>query len=371
MRILIIGAGPAGSSTAISILRNNPDAKVTLIDHRRIVGVPPRCAGGVSTYMLGKIGLKIPSKYVASPITRIRIYAPNQTFYEVSSNGSDYGYVLYRDKFDQYLASQAIKLGAELIQTHYTQTVGLIEKMPDFIIDARGYAENHIGVLKQNVSREDLHFCLQNEVYWNHPKGLVSIYFDTGLIPHGYGWVFPSGQGRARIGLGTPISLKQQLHARLKQFKERIGADACPVENLVGKVIPTAPPRRSNVTGNRIFVGDAGAWCDPLTGGGICQAIASGTSAGRAIAEGRPELYDYYMNWLRTQNKIRYRLKKVLCSFSDQDFNTLIASLQDFEPSTLDLGTELRRVLRHMAPRNLRLFAKMLGVMLLGVDMVR
>ena len=88
------------------------------------------------------------------------------------------------------------------------------------------------------------------------------------------------------------------------------------------------------------------------------QGIASGKAAGKAIAENKPERYDNYIRWLRTQNSRRYRLKKVLYSFTDQDFNDLIGVMRGFKPKTVSLGNELRRAVFHLLLRKPRLLRK-------------
>ena len=49
--------------------------------------------------------------------------------------------------------------------------------------------------------------------------------------------------------------------------------------------------QRTVVGKNWALVGDAAAWVDPLTGEGLFYAMRSGELLGKALAEGKPEVY--------------------------------------------------------------------------------
>jgi flavin-dependent dehydrogenase len=101
--LLIIGAGPAGSSAARAAARGG--ARVLLIDKRRQIGVPVQCAEFVpqstSRY------LSFSSNCILQTIDTMVSFLPDGKFYEMKSPG----YMLDRSLFDKELASAAILSG--------------------------------------------------------------------------------------------------------------------------------------------------------------------------------------------------------------------------------------------------------------------
>jgi digeranylgeranylglycerophospholipid reductase len=321
---------------------------------------PPRCAGGVSFWMLKRVGLRVPERVVAAKIRRVRIYSPNMKFWELRGT-EEYGYVLHRNLFDEWLRERAQGLGATLWWTDETEN--LVKRFKyDYLVGADGYP----SVVRDWVGRPkltpcDVHLGVQKTVVWKgHPKDLIELYFGGKVAHKGYAWIFPGGDGKARVGLGVPLSERINPGKLLETFMMRVGAHSCEELHYIAKLIPTAKFPRIGVYGNVLLVGDALPSTDPLTGGGICQAIASGEAAGRAIAEGKPERYNHYISWLRQQNMQRYWLKRVLYSLKDEDFNQLIQTLQGFRPKTLSVSGELRRGIRHLTLRKTGFLIKIL-----------
>jgi len=359
-RIIVVGAGPAGCSTAISVLRNNPDADVRIVERQRKLKVKgaPRCAGGVSRWMLDRVGLRVPERVVAAKIRRVRIYSPDMNFWELRGP-REYGYVLNRNLFDDWLRERAQDLGATVWWADET----LVKRFKyDYLVGADGpmsMVRGWVGAPK--LSSCDVHLGVQKTVIWkDYPQDLIELYFGVRIAPKGYAWIFPSGDGKARIGLGVPLSEKLNPGKLLDMFMTKVGAHLHDECHYIGKLIPTAKFPRSGVYGNILLVGDALPSTDPLTGGGILQAIASGEAAGRAIAEEKPKHYDHYISWLRRQNLQRYWLKRILSSFKDEDFNRLVQALQGFKPKTMSVSNELRRGIRHLTLRNPRFLIKIL-----------
>jgi len=359
LRVLVVGAGSAGLACAESILVHNPSVKVTLMDKRRMVGVPQRCAGGVSGFMAEKVGVSIPNCAVAAKIRGVRIYAPSGDYWELKGN-RDYGYVLNRELFEQQLSERVEGLGGKIVLDHYVDDRSLERWQGnyDYIVGADGYpsvVRDWLGL--KSIPLEDTHIGVQKTVRCDWPQDVIELYFGEKAAPQGYAWVFPAGEGKARIGLGVPLServstkklLENVIHSRVYDYHE---------VDYIAKLIPTCKMPNTGVYGKVLLVGDALPSTDPLTGGGIVQAIASGKAAGKAIAEGKPELYDGYISWLRRQNSRRYRLKKVLYSFTDQDFNDLIRALKGFKPKSLSVGKELRRAVLYLLLRKPSLLDK-------------
>jgi flavin-dependent dehydrogenase len=132
------------------------------------------------------------------------------------------------------------------------------------------------------------------------------VWFEPDLLP-GYAWSFPLPDGRANVGFGIQRStvtsdgkaraggkvdrvqdmkeLWPQLLDR-PHIREVLGPDATPESPHRAWPIPARIDDVVLSAGRTLFVGDAAAASDPLTGEGIGQALLTGLLAARAIEEG-------------------------------------------------------------------------------------
>jgi flavin-dependent dehydrogenase len=119
------------------------------------------------------------------------------------------------------------------------------------------------------------------------------VWFEPDLLP-GYAWSFPLPEGRANVGFGI---VRGQRVGRVQDMAGiwRDLLDRPHIRGVLGEgAEPEAPHRawpiparidEAVLTGRRtLFVGDAAAASDRLTGEGIGQALLSGILAAEAIA---------------------------------------------------------------------------------------
>jgi len=354
-RVIILGAGTAGCSTAISILSQNPDFKVLLID-RNFSRKPVRCAAGVSVAKLKMAGIDVPEGLIACKITCFRIYSPDLNFWDFKCD-APVGYVLRRDAFDRSLISRAEDLGADLLEMN----VKSFADLPDFdiLVLADGFPSLASQLGHPQPEPSDIEHCVQKIVKWSSfPRDRIDIYFKK-FSPSGYAWIFPKDNNECRIGLGVPLSLKANPRSLLDFFAYNVAYDLEDKE-LISKLIPLCRPPKTGVYGNTLLVGDSLPSIDPSFGGGIVESIISGRMAAKAILEDRLQNYDkYWKGSLIGENAFRYRVKRVLVSLSDGDWNNIIKKLRKseptFEPSS---GQVLRKVAKWMLLRSPRLLWK-------------
>lgn len=125
----------------------------------------------------------------------------------------------------------------------------------------------------------------------------LHVWFEGDLLP-GYVWSFPLPGGRANVGFGIergrlPTRAMKALWPELlsrSQVAEVLGPHAVPEGAHRAWPIPS---RLHDISlsagrGRALFVGDAAAACDPLTGEGIAQALLTGALASRAVEEAGP-----------------------------------------------------------------------------------
>jgi digeranylgeranylglycerophospholipid reductase len=152
------------------------------------------------------------------------------------------------------------------------------------------------------------------------------------LAPGGYAWVFPKGENKANVGLGVQANLWEQATGKsapkgeatvlgyLNRFIEarRFLEQGAPVTLVAGNV-PVGPSSTRMVADGLMVVGDAARQVDPLTGGGIINAMTAGKIAAmvavEAVAAGDSTaafLSRYEAGWQQAggrKNQRNYRLR--------------------------------------------------------------
>ena len=310
--VVVIGGGPAGSAAAIELAHAGRD--VTLVDRARF----PRdkvCGDGITTgalRLLEDLGLQ--PRRVASwqrvDDVVVRGPAGPEVTFPLPRGGGTYAAVARRADLDTALLDEARIAGVKVLDGH--ACVGAREHDDRVAIGVEGVGEvtaayavaadgmwsptrKHLGLAAPGY-RGDWHAFRQ---YFGGvgPRAArdLFVWFEPDLLP-GYAWVFPLGDGRANVGFGIVRG------ERVERVQDMAGIwrdllDRPHIRGVLGEgAEPEAPHRawpiparidEAVLTGRRtLFVGDAAAASDRLTGEGIAQALLSGILAAEAIASG-------------------------------------------------------------------------------------
>jgi digeranylgeranylglycerophospholipid reductase len=285
--IVIIGAGPAGSSAAQAAAQRG--AKVLLIDRRQRIGVPIQCAEFVPQWISRYADFS--SRCVLQTIETMITHLPDGTSYEMKSPG----YMLDRSLFDKELATSAVLYGANIS----IQTVALELFSEGVVVERRG--ERKLIKSKVIIGADGVHssvarwvdqpsiktiVALQYEIIMHKPQHHVDIFFHKDY-EGGYAWFFPKGK-TANVGVGVIPSktsflpaLLSNLLDTLRKFKRLSRIE---IISKTGGSIPCNPRERA-VLRNVLLVGDAAGHAHPITGAGILNAVIGGAIAGRIAAE--------------------------------------------------------------------------------------
>ena len=285
--IVIIGAGPAGSSAAKAAAERG--AKVLLIDRRQRIGIPVQCAEFVPLSIVRHASFS--PTCIMQRVEKMVTYLPNGTSYEMKSPG----YMLDRSLFDRELAASAVLSGAKI--SIGTKAVGL---SPKGLVVERGSRRETIpskvligadGV-PSSVARFVGQFplktiaALQYEVVLSEPRSHVDVYFHKDY-EGGYAWFFPKGR-TANAGVGLVLSKASQLPNLLDNFLDSLVKTkmlhGVQIVSRTGGLIP-CEFHRKNLFENVLLAGDAAGHAHPITGAGILNAIVGGEIAGRIAAE--------------------------------------------------------------------------------------
>jgi geranylgeranyl reductase family protein len=286
--VVIVGAGPAGSSTALPLAEAG--CKVLLLERRSRVGVPVQCAEYIPQPLAGEVGA--PPAALAQRVKSLRTFIRGSA---VAENRWP-GVVVNRDALDQHLVYRAVARGATLltgcrvksIEDHavvFRQQGGMLRVTACVIVGADGPASvtgRHIGLRNLNFV-----YGLQVEAPLAEPLDHTQAHFREEFVG-GYAWVFPKGD-TANVGIGVERIAAKALPRLLTAFLEELRALGIiaggPVCRRTGGLIPIGGPLPQSVRDHVLLVGDAAGQTDAVTGGGIPAAIHGGEIAGQAIRE--------------------------------------------------------------------------------------
>src|SRR5262249_3161710 len=114
---------------------------------------------------------------------------------------------------------------------------------------------------------------------------------ELGVVPGGYGWVFPKGD-HANVGVGGWGDEGPNMRAHLARLAEAHGLRGSELEAVRGHRLPMRRLGTHAAEGRVLLVGDAAGLVDPLSGDGMYEAFVSAELAADAILDGRPERYE-------------------------------------------------------------------------------
>lgn len=310
---LVIGAGPAGSVTALVLARGG--ARVALVDKSRF----PRdkacgdLVGPRGVQLLNDLGIEVPPAATVGDMVvvgptgrRVRLPCYPGTTYP--------GYALAspRVSLDATLQEAAVAAGAEAFVGRAAEPLFRDSSFDGFVLSGgerlcAGIVIGADGAASRVAEVAGL--VDYTRVLWGF--ALRAYVDDPVRVPHivlwepaawrcfpGYGWLFPGVDGRANVGLGLGVLSDRRAGAtaahHFDSFLEhlwRLGVlEARVLPALAGKrlggwlkmgMVGTTPAR-----GRVFLVGDAAGLVNPLQGEGISQAMRSGRAAAEAVLAG-------------------------------------------------------------------------------------
>ena len=375
--VLVVGAGPAGSVAAREAKRAEPALSVLLIERDRAVGAPVRCAEGVGDAGLREFANPDRASWAARRITRVIFLAPDDT--EVKIAERDVGWILDRTRFDAHLAAEAVAEGAELrtgteaasmARDNGRWSVRLRGARGDETIRARMVigadgVETLVGRwagLDTRVPSRDMESCAQYVVQGiDFDPDAIYLQFGELVAPGGYAWLFPKGVGVANVGLGIVALKTDGRNARqyLDAWIARRYAGGAKTGYTVGGVIVHTTVKQTYADGV-LLAGDAAHMVNPLSGGGIVNAMKAGRLAGQtaaaAICAGDTSanrLETYHQAWMRLLGDDHlkyYKIKQALEQLDDEFYNKLARTANGIPAEKRTLGRVFAHALiRHPA----------------------
>lgn len=281
--VLIVGAGPAGGSAARWLAEEG--LRVHVVEMRREVGRPVQCGEAISDVALRHHGLA-PDEWVRSRVRGIQVLPPRGPPADVESPG----YCVDRAAFDASLLERAVSAGASLwtgcmakrVAREDGEFVVSTSRGPvraGFVVAADGPRSSlaeAAGVPASTPCNVGMQFKFPAAAL-DAPPEWLRMYLAM-AYRGGYAWVFPRGP---EVSVG--VDVEGDPRPRLEAFCRSLGLDPRRRLDVAGGLIPSFRRLRRLGRENLLVVGDAAGATNPIFGGGIHAALATGRMAAEAI----------------------------------------------------------------------------------------
>jgi menaquinone-9 beta-reductase len=301
--VLVVGAGPAGTSAAITLARAG--RAVTVVDK----AVFPRdkcCGDGLTTLALRELDhlgfdpgsitdwYDIDAAWLRSPSGReVRVPLPP---------AGRYAAIAPRLQLDDALVALARKVGVTVLDGHgatgdVVTRAGGVDVEVDGVGTVRGSfvvaADGMWSPIRKALGLNEPGYLGEWHAFRQYARGVTGpaaerlyVWFEADLLP-GYAWSFPLPGGRVNIGFGVLRDGTRRIQDMKDLWTDVLQRDHVaalgPDAELEGRhtawPIPARVDRIELANGRTVFVGDAAAATDVMTGEGIGQALLTGRLA--------------------------------------------------------------------------------------------
>ncbi len=283
MKILVVGAGPAGLSTALNASKRGHEVSVFEKDSVLCSKV---CGEALAREALAYVDLKPSKKFIVREVKGFRITFKGRFLREVPFENlpGAPAFLIDKPSLLELLKEEAEKAGAEFffnakVEKIDPKTGKLILQngeilQGDLIICADGYgslARRHL-----DYSKYDTGIGVQCKC--SLPEGLDPEHLHLDMIGEGYAWTFIK-RDSANVGLGMPAKScsLEFLTACLNRYAKNLGVKQ--LSKIVGAPVAMGGPLRSFGAEKMVAVGEAAGCVMPLSGEGIRFAVYGGCLA--------------------------------------------------------------------------------------------
>ncbi len=283
MRILVIGAGPAGLSAALRASEEGHEVAVFEMQSRAGVKI---CGEALGREALNYIGIAPSKKFIVNEVKGFSISFRGKYLREADFKNFPYapGYMVDKPAFLEMISEKAASNGAKLFfntrvneidpQTGKIRLEDSRILQGDLIICADGLG----GLARKYFNRSNHETAICVQCRCSLPKELDPKYLYLDIIGEGYAWTFLKGNC-ANIGIGLLRSSfsNEFLRKYLDKYIERLGAKK--LGGITGAPVFIGGPLKDFSVGKAVVAGEAAGCVMPLSGEGNRFSIFAGSIA--------------------------------------------------------------------------------------------
>ena len=302
--VVVIGAGPSGSLCARNLAAKG--YQVLLAEKRPVVGVPVRCGEATGRRTRLSHFMDVNEDYVETDLNGVILHGPGGV--TIRYDKPDIGLMIDRKLFDQDLARQAERAGAELsVNTRISGISPVKDGVRELIVNddvtgtsttvsaamvvgadgAESLSGRWVGLKTRQLPP---YVCsaieLRIDAMDANPNHLT-FWQGHDSINKGYVWVFPKLKSKVvNLGSGvlTPKMGAQNMYDLSMEYKQRLFPGA-KLLDVHGGAVPVSGNLEEYADERFLLCGDAAHHTNPLTGGGIISGILGGEIASKWIEQ--------------------------------------------------------------------------------------
>jgi geranylgeranyl reductase family protein len=293
--VLVVGAGPAGSTTAESLAKAGFD--VAVLEEHPVIGEPVDCTGVIGIEAFETFDL--PRGIVVGSVDAITVHSPGGI--PATYRGTDpLAYIVDRAELDRTLAARARGAGATLLLS--TQAVDVIRGDRGIEVTCRCPEDETKKVSAKALilaggPRFAFHERLglgASSVLWRSAHAELpgnslphaQVYLGRDVAPGAFGWAVPvkrSGMPYVRIGVNSHSDAPRYLRKLCQEKFPHLMPEGgwLPYRSWVVPVLPLSQAYADRV----LAVGDAAGQVKPTSGGGIYYGMLSAREAAETVCE--------------------------------------------------------------------------------------
>lgn len=363
--VTIIGAGPIGSSLAYELAQEG--LKVSLIDKKKLVGLPLQCAGIVNKRISELIDL--PDDLILNEAKGAFLHSKNHSL--TVSKEETQAYVVDRVALDQFLFNRA----DEYVDTFLSSKVvdvdlkrGIVQFKSDskikkihskLIVGADGPLSLCSSKINDDFNYYDASQYLV-KVDNIEDMNFVDLYACGDLFP-GFIWAIPVYKNIYRIGLFSNDDYKRQSQILNEFLENDFKHESYDVlEKYKGK-IPIYDKSNKLFEDRLLLIGDSACQVKPTTGGGLLIGLESVQFAKKAILNSINEIdFNRDLNDIQELDNLlddlslyltqyekdfedrflkefdyQFKVQKTLCTLSDDDLDYFFIKLKEKDADKL------------------------------------
>ena len=284
--VIVVGAGPSGSAAAHAVA--HAGLRVLCVEEHATIGYPVQCAGLLSNNAFHEC--RVTDESVFHSISGATIVAGASSFsFDAKKTKA---VVVDRGALDREMAINAASDGAFFLPKSYVSSVNPVQK----VITARGAEgvreigyqvliaadgpRSSIARLLQ-MKRAPMYLSgIQCEIPWHGDDEKVTVY--PNASSDFFGWVIPTGNNRARLGLCGLSDVKDRFSTFYSMISEQMNTTS--IHHFVTGTIPIGIMPKTYGHGT-MFVGDAAGFAKPTSGGGVYTGVRSARHAAKTAIE--------------------------------------------------------------------------------------